>query len=54
MKLLNYLFFNMFGSVFGVLWVNWCHFAVVLANKMKNRARFLKIRDLSQSLLWLY
>ena len=37
MKLLNYLFFNMFESVldFGVLWVNWCQFAVALANKVK-------------------
>ena len=35
MKLLNYLLFNMFGSVFGGLWVNWCQFAVALANKVK-------------------
>ena len=27
MKLLNYLFCNMFGSVFGVLRVNWCRLA---------------------------
>ena len=30
----NYLFFNMFGSVLES-WVNWCLFAVALANKVK-------------------
>ena len=38
MKLLNYLFFNMIG----VLWVNWCQFAVALANKVKIGLAFLK------------
>ena len=28
MKLLNYLFCNMFGIVFGELWVNWCQLIV--------------------------
>ena len=50
MKLLNYLFFNMFGSVLecceltgvSLLWP-WLI--------SENRARFLKIRDLSRSLL---
>ena len=49
MKLLNYLYFNMFGSVLecceltgvSLLWP-WLS---------ENRARFLEIRDLSQSLL---
>ena len=36
MKLLNYLFFNKFGSVLECCeLVNWCQFAVALANKVK-------------------
>ena len=35
MKLLNYLFFNMFGSVLECCEFNWCQFAVALANKVK-------------------
>ena len=56
MKLLNYLFFNMFGSVLecceltgvSLLWTR-----MALANKAKI-VFFLLIRDLSRSLLWLY
>ena len=57
MKLLNYLFFNMFGSVLecceltgvSLLWTR-----LALANKAKIGLVFFKIRDLSRSLLWLY
>ena len=43
MKLLNYSFFNMFGGVFRVLWVNWCQFAVAMANKVKIGLAFWKL-----------
>ena len=33
MKLLNRLFCNMFGSVFGMLWVNWSQLAVQTPSK---------------------
>ena len=54
MKLLNYLFFNMYGSVLvcceltgvSLLWTR-----MALANKTKIGLVFLKIRDLSRSLL---
>ena len=35
MKLLNYLFFNMFGSVLECCELTGCQFAVALANKVK-------------------
>ena len=57
MKLSNYLFFNMFGSVLeccevtgvSLLWPR-----MALANIAKIGLVFLKVRDLSRSLLWLY
>ena len=57
MKLLNYLFFSMFGSVLecceltgvSLLWTR-----MALANNAKIGLVFLKIRDLSRSWLWLF
>ena len=40
MKLLYYLFFNMFGSVLECC--DWCQFAVALANKVKIVLAFKK------------
>ena len=54
MKLLNNLFFNMFGSVLGCCELTGVSLLWPWLIQWKYRARFLKIRDLSRSLLWLY